>query len=113
MEGYLSMDLRTKLRFLLGGALSATYAALYYFALNSAEPMSALFVDGINTMLAIYFRDVAELEHGSLIKFPMNLCLGIIEWFVVGAYVLPALWKIFVMLFFRTKREPHKPTKAR
>lgn len=99
------MDLTKKKHWILGGLLSVAYAVLYYIAANSSEPLGVLFVDGINTFLAICFGDATGLKHSGFIQFPLRFILGLLEWFVIGAYVLPGIWRLFARLFSRKKRE--------
>lgn len=84
----------------LGGLLSAIYAALYYSAATSSEPIGVLFVDGINTFLTLSLGDIFGLKNG-LIPFPLGFALGLLEWFLIGAYVLPGIWRLFARLLPR------------
>ncbi|MBM3852071.1 MAG: hypothetical protein FJ399_02840 [Verrucomicrobia bacterium] len=93
-----------KWNWIFGGLLSTIYASLYYCAATSAEPIAVLFVDGINTFLALSLGDIAGLKNG-LIPFPLGFALGVLEWFVIGAYVLPGLWRLVIRLFSRKRRE--------
>jgi|GEM_PF-2427888 len=40
------------------------------------------------------------LKNG-LITFPLSFGLGLIEWFVIGAYVVPGIRRLFARLFPR------------
>ena len=96
-----------QMHFIFGGVLGAIYATLYYFAANSIEPTGVLFVDGINTFLALSVGDIMGLKNG-LITFPLSFGLGLIEWFVIGAYVVPGIGRLVVRLSSRKNESAPK-----
>lgn len=92
-----------KIRCWIGLSLCGIYAALYALAATSAEPMSVLFVDGINTLIVTAVEEITETYNIGMLPFPCDFALGMIEWFAIGAYVLPGIGKCFAWIFFRRK----------
>ena len=93
-----------KTRHWIGLAFSGIYAVLYAVAATSAEPLGALFIDGINTLIVTVVEEITGTYNIGMIPFPLNVALGVVEWFAIGAYVLPRIGKLFVRIFFRKRR---------
>lgn len=90
----------------VGVGLSLTYLGLYSVAATSAEPMGALFIDGINTFAVTVIEEITGTYNVGMIPFPVNVMLGVFEWFAIGAYLLPGIGKVLVKLWPRNSKPP-------
>lgn len=99
-----------KKRHWLGVGLSVTYGILYAVAATSAEPLGVLFIDGINTLIVTAVEEITGMYNMGMIPFPVNFVLGLVEWFAIGAYLLPGIGKLFAWIFCRKKHVGSTPS---